>query len=94
MLDSIVTLATVPAVLALVNLGKELGLGSKWAMLLAVGLGVGLALADYAWAESGWYASAASGLLLGLAASGVYDLGRKPDVFVAKLAPTGDDDEV
>lgn len=86
MFDSIVTLATVPAVLALVNLGKELGLSSKWAMLLAVALGVALSVTDFAWGNSGWYAAVSSGLLLGLAASGIYDLGRKPETFVTERA--------
>lgn len=72
--DFITTLATVPAIIALVNLGKRLGIPSKGAIVLAVVLGVFLSVAQWAWAGAGWYDSAASGLLLGLAAAGLYDL--------------------
>ena len=72
--DFITTLATVPAIVALTNLGKRLGLPSRAALLLAVLLGVGLSLAQWAWAGLGWYDAAANGLILGLGASGLYDL--------------------
>nr|DAJ48348.1 MAG TPA: holin [Caudoviricetes sp.] len=70
------TLATVPAVLALVTLAKDLGLSTRLAAPLAVVLGVILAAADHALAGSGAYAAAADGLLLGLGAAGLYDAAR------------------
>ena len=73
-METITLLATLPAIVALVNLGKRLGLPSRGALVAAVVLGVGLALADHAFAGSGWYQAAASGLILGLGAAGVYDL--------------------
>ena len=73
-LDVVTTIATVPAVVALVNLLKRLGLPARAAMLLAVILGVILSLADFAWAGEGWYQSVVDGLILGLAAAGLYDL--------------------
>lgn len=73
---SAVTLATAPAVLALVTLAKDLGLPTKLSAPLAVVLGVILAVADHALAGSGIYAAAAGGLLLGLGASGLYDAAR------------------
>lgn len=77
MTDSTVTaLATPAAVLALVTLAKRAGLPTPLAAPLAVALGVALALADHYLAGSGGYSAAASGLLLGLAASGVYDAAR------------------
>ena len=76
--DFITTLATVPAIVALTNLGKRLGLPSRAALLLAVLLGVGLSLAQWAWAGAGWYDAAANGLILGLGAAGLYDLTPGP----------------
>ena len=70
------TLATAPAVLALVTLAKDLGLPTRLAAPLAVALGVILAAADHALAGSGAYAAAADGLLLGLGAAGLYDAAR------------------
>lgn len=73
---SATTLATAPAVLALVTLAKDLGLPTKLSAPLAVLLGVILAVADHALAGSGIYAAAAGGLLLGLGAAGLYDAAR------------------
>lgn len=49
-------------------------MGGKWSALVAVLLGVGLAIADYALAGTGWWNAGSGGLLLGLAAAGLYDL--------------------
>lgn len=82
MLD-IVTLATVPAVLAMVNLGKQFGITGKWATLAAVLLGITFQCIDYISTyapalenlQAGYLIREAShGLLLGLAAAGLYDL--------------------
>ena len=73
---SAVTLATAPAVLALVTLAKDAGLPKRGAAPLAVLLGVALAVADHALGSSGAYAAVADGLLLGLGAAGVYDAAR------------------
>lgn len=84
-MDTTVTaLATVPAVLALVTLAKDLGLPTRLAALTAVVLGVGLSVADHALAGSGAYSAAASGLILGLGAAGLYDTAR----LVAPAAET------
>ena len=72
----VTALATAPAVLALVNLAKQMGLPSKAAAPLAVVLGVLLAVADHLLAGTGVYDAAASGLILGLAAAGLYDAAR------------------
>ena len=74
MSTTIVSLASIPAVLALVNLGKSLGVKGKWAALLAVFLGVGLAIAQYALGGFGWYQAAVQGIILGLSAAGLYDM--------------------
>lgn len=70
------TLATAPAVLALVTLAKDLGLTTRLAAPLAVLLGVALAVADHTMTGSGTYAAVADGLLLGLGAAGLYDAAR------------------
>lgn len=71
-----ITLATAPAVLALVTLAKDLGLPKRLAAPAAVVLGVVLAAADHALGSSGTYAAIADGLLLGLGAAGLYDAAR------------------
>lgn len=71
-----VTLATVPAILAIVNLLKDFGVSGKWSMLAAVTVGVALATGEYFLATYGVYHAVASGLLLGLGAAGLYDAAR------------------
>ena len=71
------TLATAPAVLALVTLARDLGLPKRLAAPLAVVLGVVLAVGDHALGSSGLYAAVADGLLLGLGAAGLYDAARR-----------------
>lgn len=73
-MDTIITLASIPAILALVNFAKDLGLGAKRALVLAVLLGVGLNVADYYLGETGGYQAAVQGLILGLSAAGFYDM--------------------
>lgn len=74
MIDIVSGIATVPAIVALVNAAKRVGLPARWALILAIVLGVGLNLAVWAWADYGWFTAASSGLLLGLGAAGLYDL--------------------
>ena len=79
-MEIVTTLATIPAILALVNLAKTWGVTGKWSALLAVILGLVLSLADYGFltedplTRSGWYIAAATGLILGLSAAGLYDV--------------------
>lgn len=75
-MDTVMTLASIPAILALVQLGKSVGLSGKWSTLLAVVLGVALNVAQYALGDYGWYQAGASGLILGLSAAGLYDTAR------------------
>ena len=78
-METIVFLASVPAVLALTNLAKKLGLKSDFALVLAVALGAVLSAADYLLADSGLYAAISSGLILGLSAAGLYDVSKRGD---------------
>lgn len=67
---------SVPAVVAIVELGKSLGLSGRWALLAAVVVAVALSVADHLWAASGLYGALVEGLLLGLAAAGLYDTAK------------------
>lgn len=91
-----IILATVPAIVALVNLAKELGLPVRYASVLAVLLGVGLAVADQSLGALPAYQAASSGLLLGLGAVGLYDLipagGKTATIeYVPERADQGDE---
>ena len=79
-MDAITTLATVPAVIALVNLLKyTFNINGRYSALLAVIIGVGLNIANYALGDAGWYQAAAQGLILALGASGIYDVSTAPN---------------
>ena len=73
-------LATPLVVLALVNLAKSLGVTGRWSALLAVLLGIGLAVSDYAFlgdgtiTAAGLYTACATGVILGLTSAGLYDV--------------------
>jgi hypothetical protein len=73
-MDAITTIATVPAVLALVNLGKRLGIDGRASLIAAVVLGVAINVANHYLAGEAGYQAAIQGLILGLAAAGVYDI--------------------
>lgn len=66
-------LALMPAVVGLVNFLKAFGLSGKWLTLAAMLIGIGLALAAQL-LPSGTFQIAFNGLILGLAAAGLYDL--------------------
>lgn len=72
-MDPIITLATVPAVVALVNLAKAFGVTGKWSALAAVVLGVGISLAT-TYADADVVRTVSDGLILGLGAAGLYDV--------------------
>lgn len=78
MIDLVTGIATVPAIVALVNAAKRTGLPDRFALVLAILLGIGLNLAVWAWADYGWFTAASSGLMLGLGAAGLYDLTPAP----------------
>lgn len=72
-MDAITTIATVPAILALVNLGKRIGINGQAALIASVVLGIAINVANlYLGGEPG-YQAAVQGLILGLAAAGLYD---------------------
>lgn len=67
-------LLTVPAIVALTNLAKRTGLPSKLAPLVSVLVGVAIACGDAYSTGAGYLDAAARGIILGLTASGLYDL--------------------
>ena len=75
-IDTLNTLLSVPAVVAIVTLAKSFGLSGKWSLLAAVVVAVALQLAAYQWSAEGWFSAVATGLLLGLSAAGLYDVAK------------------
>ena len=67
-------LLTVPAIVALTNLAKRTGLPSKLAPLVSVLAGVAVACGDAYSTGAGYLDAVARGIVLGLTASGLYDL--------------------
>ena len=81
MTETAITLLTAPAILALVNLTKSLGLSGKWSALVAVALGVLIACVEaYAPAEA--VQTISQGLICGLGAAGLYDVGARQHVGI------------
>lgn len=67
-------LLTVPAIVALTNLAKRTGLPASLAPLVSVLAGVAVACGDAYSTGSGYLDAVARGIVLGLTASGLYDL--------------------
>ena len=83
-MDAANVILTVPAVLAIVELLKRFGVVGRWAMLAAVGVAVALYAGAYFLDGSGAWQAVTQGLLVGLAAAGLYDTaqvaGKAPKV--------------
>ncbi|MDD7465479.1 MAG: hypothetical protein PUK59_04510 [Actinomycetaceae bacterium] len=99
MTDAVMTLATVPAVLAAVNLLKNFGVKGRWALLAAVLIGILFQEWDYlqyaifqpTFDPRQLVIFAGKGLLLGLGAAGLYDLAPARDTPTTdSLAATSD----
>ena len=73
---AITTLVTVPAILGLVTIARDLGVPAKLAPALAVLFGVGVAVAEQQLGHLPAFQAGVGGLLVGLAASGVYDASK------------------
>lgn len=67
-------LLTVPAIVALTNLAKRTGLPARWAPVVSVLVGVAVACGDAYSTGAGYLDAVARGIILGLTASGLYDL--------------------
>jgi len=62
----------IPIVLALTEITKQFGVTGKYAVLVSIGFGVAFGLLVNLSIEGG-----VTGLILGLSAAGVYDVGKK-----------------
>ena len=72
-MDTITTLATPLAVIALVTIAKDLGLPSRLGSILALVLGISIhAAATYL--DPGLWTVISQGVILGLGGSGIYDV--------------------
>lgn len=83
-METVVTLATIPAVVALVNFLKGMGVKGRALMAAALVLGVAIHIAEYLVSTApatpeGIYSAIAAGAILGLSASGLYDLTSQPE---------------
>ena len=74
MFDSLVAVATVPTVVALVNVCKRAGLPAHFCPAVAVGFGLVCQLLSWLAAGGSLWVAVVAGVLLGLSASGVYDI--------------------
>lgn len=84
---AITTLVTVPAILGLVTIARDLGIPAKFAPALAVLFGVGVAVAEQQLGHLPAFQAGVGGLLVGLAASGVYDASK---LAGGRLVPSPD----
>jgi membrane associated rhomboid family serine protease len=75
-MDYLTVIASVPAIVALVNFCKRLGLKGEAPMVAAVALGIAINVANFYLGTVPVYQQAVSGLMLGLAAAGLYDVTR------------------
>lgn len=75
-MDTVSIVLSVPAIVAIVNLVKKLGLDGRWAALAAVVIAIALNIGNYYLSTSGAWQAGLEGLLLGLAAAGLYDIAK------------------
>lgn len=74
MVESLAAVATVPTVLALVNVCKRAGLPGHFAPAVAIGFGLVCQLLLWLAAGGSFWVAVVLGVLLGLSASGVHDI--------------------
>jgi hypothetical protein len=75
-MDSVNLILSVPAIVAIVTLGKSFGIAGKWALLAAVVVGIALSVADYYLGANGAWQAGVQGALIGLSAAGLYDVAK------------------
>jgi len=72
----IVGIPVVGIIIGVVELAKRQGLSTRWAPVVAVGMGIGVSLLSQLAVRSPgfaeWYEAAGAGLVVGLVAAGVY----------------------
>lgn len=83
-MDAITLIASIPAIVAIVNLAKRLGLTNQYALILSVVLGTVINTANFYLGANGGYQAAIEGLLIGLAAAGLYDTAKTAGAWTTK----------
>lgn len=78
-MDYIAMIASVPGVVAVVNLLKQLGVTGKWSLVAAIVVGAALNVANFYLGDVGAYQAAVTGVMVGLGAAGIYDLSHSPE---------------
>jgi len=90
-MEYISMIASVPGVVAVVNLLKQLGVTGKWSLVSAVVVGVALNVANFYLGDMGVYQAAVTGVMVGLGAAGIYDLSHQPPGSVMRVRTYGRD---
>jgi len=75
-MDPLVTILSVPAIVAIVTVIKGFGVSGKYSLVAAIAVAVVLNVVNFQFATSGLYAAVVNGLLVGLSAAGVYDVAK------------------
>ena len=88
---TITTLVSVPAILAVVNLLKDLGLPAKLAPVAAILAAVAFSVAQGQFGDTPLYMQISSGIIMALAAAGVYDTTKTPTETVYVEPEEGND---
>lgn len=90
-MDAVVTLATVPAVVALVNVYKQFGVTGKWATLSALITGIAVTAGAMYAPDAAWQVLS-EGAVLGLGAAGLYDVTKPtpPPETATRVYPSTD----
>ncbi len=83
-MDPLTTILSVPAVLAIVQLLKDIGLPAKFGLLAALVVPVTLQVLSLQFGGSDLFERIISGLLIGLAAAGVFDAAKTASSVVNK----------
>ena len=69
-------ISIIALITGLVKIAREVGLPSKYAPALAVGLGIALGVSAALYSANAVYLGLLGGIAAGLSASGLYDLGK------------------
>jgi len=75
-MDPLVTILSVPAIVAIVQVIKSFGVGGKYSLVAALAVAVALNVLNFHFGASGLYLAVVQGVLVGLSAAGVYDVAK------------------
>lgn len=88
-------IASVPGVVALVNVLKRFGVSGQWSLLAAIAFGVALNVANLYFAADPTYQAIIAGAVTGLGAAGLWDSANAAGVRIETVKyPEFDDSEV